>query len=56
MKKEKGVTLISLTIYIIGMTIVLAIISVVSGYFYTDYNATSEKTLDVLWWFTEKRW
>lgn len=43
MKTEKGVTLISLTIYIIGMTIVIAVISVVSGYFYKNYNTTSKK-------------
>lgn len=36
MKSEKGITLISLTVYIIGMLIVVAVISVASGFFYKN--------------------
>lgn len=40
MKNQKGVTLISLTIYIIALTVVIAILSVVSTYFYKNVNDT----------------
>lgn len=36
MKVEKGVTLVSLTIYIIAMTIVIAVISMISTYFFKN--------------------
>ncbi len=36
MKSQKGVTLISLTIYIIVMTIVIGIVSLISTYFYQN--------------------
>lgn len=36
MKSEKGVTLISLTIYIIVMTIVIGIVAMLSTYFYKN--------------------
>lgn len=36
MKSQKGVTLISLTVYIIVMTIVVGTVSLISSYFYTD--------------------
>lgn len=44
MQNEKGVTLISVTIYIIVMLIIVAVISVLTSYFYTniDINAVSE--------------
>ena len=43
MKSQKGITLISLTVYIIVMMIVVAIVAVVSGYFYTNINAVSDR-------------
>ncbi len=44
MQNEKGVTLISVTIYIIVMLIIVAVISVLTSYFYNniDINAVSE--------------
>jgi hypothetical protein len=42
MKSQSGVTLISLTIYLIVMSIVIAIISVVSTYFYKNIGLVSE--------------
>lgn len=36
MKSQKGVTLISLTVYIIVMTIVVGTVTLISSYFYTD--------------------
>lgn len=36
MKSQKGITLVSLTIYIIGMTLMIAIVSLISNYFYTN--------------------
>ncbi len=41
MKSQKGITLISVTIYVIAMVIVVAIVSVMSGYFYTNMDANS---------------
>lgn len=38
MKTEKGITLISLTIYIIAMTIAIAVITIISNYFYTNVS------------------
>lgn len=38
MMNDKGITLISLIIYVIGMTIVVAIISVVTAFFYKNIN------------------
>lgn len=43
MKSQKGVTLISLTVYIIVMVIVVASIAVISTYFYTNRNTISNK-------------
>lgn len=37
-KSQKGVTLVSLTIYIIVMVIVVAITSVISSYFFSNMN------------------
>lgn len=44
MQTEKGVTLISVTIYIIVMLIIVAVISVLTSYFYTniDINSANE--------------
>ena len=42
MKSERGVTLISLTVYIIAMVIVVAVVSVVSGYFYKNTKGLNE--------------
>ena len=42
MKSEKGITLISLIIYVIALTIVIGIIAVISGYFYKNIATTSE--------------
>ena len=41
MKNEKGITLISLIIYVIAMSIVIGIIAVISGYFYKNVADTS---------------
>lgn len=43
MKSEKGVTLISLTIYIIAMTIVIGVISLVSTFFYKNTKSASNQ-------------
>ena len=44
MQNEKGVTLISVTIYIIVMLIIIAVITVLTSYFYrnVDINSVSE--------------
>ena len=39
MKSQRGVTLISLTIYIIVMTIVIGIVSLISTYFYENTHS-----------------
>lgn len=39
MKSQKGITLISVTIYIIVMTIVVSIMAVISTYFYKNINS-----------------
>ena len=43
MKNQKGVTLISLTIYIIVLLIIITIISILSSYFYKNINLNSVK-------------
>lgn len=43
MKSEKGVTLVSLTIYIIAMVITVTIITIVTSYFYKNVDVTGEK-------------
>lgn len=40
MKSQKGITLTSLTVYIIGITIVLATVSVISTHFYSNTYST----------------
>lgn len=42
MKSEKGVTLISLTVYIIVMVVVVSIVAVISSYFYTNTKDINE--------------
>ena len=43
MKSEKGVTLISVTIYVIVMTLLVAIISVITNYFYKNVELNSKQ-------------
>lgn len=43
MKQEKGITLISLTIYIIVMTIVVSTIAIISTYFYKDAHSLANR-------------
>lgn len=40
MKSQKGITLTSLTVYIIGITIVLATVTVISTHFYSNTYST----------------
>lgn len=42
MKSEKGITLISLTVYIIAMLVVLGILAVISRYFYANMSDVKE--------------
>ena len=44
MKCEKGISLISLTIYVIVMLITVAIVTVVTGYFYNNIQTYTAKT------------
>ncbi len=41
MESQKGITLISLTIYVIAMVIIVAIVAVITRFFYTNMNAAS---------------
>ena len=41
MKSQKGITLISVTIYIIAMSVIIAIIAVISSYFYKNVDVSS---------------
>lgn len=52
MKSQKGVTLISLTVYIIVMVIVVAMVSVISSYFYKNIRGASD-TIDPLTEYTK---
>ncbi len=47
MKSQKGITLISLTVYIICITVVVATISMISSFFFSDINETT-KNIDPL--------
>lgn len=47
MKLQKGITLISLTVYIIAMVMIVAIMSVISSYFYTNVDSVTN-TIDPL--------
>lgn len=42
MKNQKGVTLISLTIYVIALTVIIAMLSVISTFFYKNVNDTQD--------------
>ena len=42
MKSQKGISLLSLTIYVIALTIVVAMVSVISTYFYKNMNSSTE--------------
>mgnify|MGYP001034358233 CR=1 FL=1 len=42
MKSEKGITLISLTVYIIVALIMIVVIAVISTYFYTNTDTSSK--------------
>ncbi len=52
MKSQKGITLTSLTVYIIVMTIVIGTVSSISSYFYTDIKK-STNTLEPLVQYTK---
>lgn len=43
MKKENGITLISLIIYIISLTLILSLLAVISQNFYKNSNLITEK-------------
>lgn len=43
MKSQKGITLISLTIYIIALAIVMGVIAVISNFFYSNVNINNVK-------------
>lgn len=51
MKSEKGITLISVIIYIIAMTLIVSMMSVISTYFYKNMNNMVE--IDPLTEFTK---
>lgn len=42
MKNDKGITMTSLIIYVIGMVIVIGTISTITTYFYKNVNSSSE--------------
>ena len=52
MKSEKGVTLVSLIIYIIGLTTAIVMITIVSSFFHKNID-TSGSTIDSLVEFTK---
>ncbi len=52
MKSEKGITLTSLIIYIIGLLVAITIITVVSSFFYESIDISTE-TIDTLSEFTK---
>ena len=39
MKSDKGITLISITIYVIVMAIVVGVVAIISTFFYSNMNA-----------------
>ena len=43
MKSQKGITLISLTIYVIVMVVLVAIITTLTAYFYKNVDTTSKQ-------------
>ncbi len=42
MKSQKGITLISLTIYVIVMAIVVGVVAIISTFFYSNINDTTQ--------------
>lgn len=52
MKSQKGITLISLTIYVIVMAIVVGVVAIISTFFYSNINDTTQE-LDPLTEFTQ---
>lgn len=42
MKSEKGITLISITIYVIVMAIVVGVVAIISTFFYSNMNDTAQ--------------
>ena len=47
MKKQNGMTLISLIVYIITLLIVMSVITVLTSYFYNNVDLKSSKTEDL---------
>ena len=52
MKSQKGITLISLTIYVIVMAIVVGVVAIISTFFYSNINDTTQQ-LDPLTEYTD---
>lgn len=52
MKSQKGITLISLTVYIIVMAIVIGVVATISTYFYSNID-TSKDIIDPLTEYTK---
>ncbi len=44
MKKEQGITLMSVIVYVIALLIVMGVISSLTGYFYKNVNVSNENT------------
>ena len=42
MKSQKGITLISLTIYVLVMAIVVGVVAIISTFFYSNMNNTTQ--------------
>lgn len=42
MKSDKGITLISITIYVIVMAIVVGVVAIISTFFYSNMNDTAQ--------------
>ena len=43
MKSEKGITLVSVIIYVIAMLIIVTVVSVITSYFYKNINVGTLK-------------
>lgn len=52
MKSQKGITLISLTIYVIVMAVVIGVIAIISTFFYSNMNDISS-TIDPMTEYTK---
>lgn len=42
MKSQKGITLISLTIYVIALAIVVGVVAIISTFFYKNVNSVDD--------------